>query len=86
MEIRVLGSGCASCQKLYEVVERAVAQTGVSANLQKVEDFQEIMSYGVLATPAVAINGKVVSAGKIPDVSKVSTWLTTAAAEEQGAV
>jgi small redox-active disulfide protein 2 len=85
MDVRVLGSGCANCRKLQQVAEQAIAQTGVSAQLSKVEDFQEIMRYGVMATPALVVDEKVVSVGKIPDVGQVSSWLTTAAAREHGA-
>lgn len=86
MEVKVLGPGCANCKKLYEVAERAIAETGVAAHLSKVEDYQEITRYGVLATPALVINDAPLSAGRVPDVAQVSTWLTTAAMKEQAAV
>ena len=81
MDVKVLGSGCGNCQKLFQVVERAIAQTGVDATPIKVEDYQEIMRYGVLSTPALVIDETVRSAGKVPDVTQVSIWLATAAAE-----
>lgn len=83
MDVKVLGQGCANCKKLYEVVERAIAQTGVAASLTKIEDCQAIMRYGVLLTPALVINEAALSAGHLPDVAEVSTWLTTAAMQEQ---
>ncbi|MCZ7662639.1 MAG: thioredoxin family protein [Thermoleophilia bacterium] len=85
MDIRILGSGCANCKRLHQIVERSLAQTGTSATLTKVEDIPTIMRYGVLSTPALVINEVVVSAGKVPDVAQVSTWLTTAAGREQPA-
>ncbi len=80
MDIKILGTGCAKCKKLYETVERAVAQTGVTAALTKVEDVPSIMKYRVMSTPALVIDETVVAAGRLPDISQVSTWLTTAEA------
>ena len=84
MEVKILGTGCANCQKLYAAVEQALVQTGLQADLAKIEDVQAIMSYGVLTTPALVINGTVVVAGKVPNVAQISSWLTTAAMREQG--
>jgi small redox-active disulfide protein 2 len=81
MDIKVLGTGCATCSKLYATVEQAIAQTGVDATLSKVEDIDAIMRHGVMTTPALVIDGKVVAAGRVPDVAQVSSWLTTAEAE-----
>lgn len=86
MNVKVLGPGCANCQKLYAVAQQAIAQTGVPADLSKVEDYQQIMRYGVLSTPALVVNEALLSAGRQPDVAEVSTWLTAAAAREQEAV
>lgn len=82
MDIKILGTGCANCKKLYATVEQAVAQTGVTAALSKVEDVPSIMKYGVMTTPALVIDETVVAAGRLPDVSQVSTWLTTAEAKK----
>jgi len=79
MEIKILGSGCSNCQKLYEVAVRAVEQSGVQAEVEKVEEIEAIMAHGVMMTPALVIDGEVMSAGKVPDSSQVATWLTTAA-------
>lgn len=77
MDIKILGTGCSNCKKLYETTERAVAQSGVTAVLTKVEDMPSIMKYGVMSTPALVIDETVVSAGRLPDTAQVSTWLTT---------
>lgn len=82
MKIQVLGTGCIKCNRLYAEVERAVAQAGVNAELQKVEKLDEIMSFGVPLTPALVINGKVKSAGNIPGVSQIVAWITDAAQEK----
>jgi small redox-active disulfide protein 2 len=84
MDVKILGSGCANCKKLYAVVEEALVQTGIQAELSKVEDVQAIMTYGVMSTPALVIDETVVSAGKVPRVAEVSSWLASAAMKEQG--
>lgn len=82
MDVKVLGAGCANCNKLYEVTTQAIAQTGVQAKVTKVEDFKDIALCGVMAIPALVIDGEVKSAGKIPELAEVFVWLTTAAARE----
>ena len=79
IEIKVLGSGCANCKRLYGEAEKAVAQLSASATLSKVEDIREIMAFRILATPALVINGEVKSAGRIPNAGEILTWLATAA-------
>jgi small redox-active disulfide protein 2 len=81
MNIKVLGTGCAKCAELQDVVERAIAQTGMDATVTKVEDMQAIMRYGVMSTPALVIDERVVSSGRVPDVAQIGSWLTSAAAE-----
>ncbi len=75
MDIKVLGTGCTKCKKLFEEVTKAVADSGVDATVEKVEKIDEITSYGVLVTPALVINGEVKSSGKIPKVAKIIEWL-----------
>lgn len=66
MNIKVLGTGCMNCVKLYEVVQEAIVEMNKSISLEKVEDLAEIMSYGVMKTPALVIDDEVVLQGKIP--------------------
>jgi small redox-active disulfide protein 2 len=75
MEIKVLGSGCARCHETERRVMNALAQLGVAADVCKVTDVKEIMSYGVLGTPAIVVNGKVKCYGKVPAVEEVNKWL-----------
>lgn len=63
--IKVLGSGCASCHAQYENTKEAVRQMGLSANVEYVTDLQKVMEYGVMSMPALVVNEKVVSAGKV---------------------
>ena len=75
MKIRVLGTGCPKCKKLYEEAEKAIAQSGRSAELEKVEKLEEIMSYGVMMTPALVIDEEVVSVGKVAKSAEISNWI-----------
>ena len=81
MEIKVLGPGCANCKRLFQEAERAVAQAGVAATLTKVESMEEIAGYGILRTPGLVIDGKVVASGRIPLASEITTMITTALAK-----
>jgi small redox-active disulfide protein 2 len=76
MEIKVLGTGCAKCKSLEKATNEAVAKTGVNATITKVEDIVEIMNFGVMTTPALVIDGKVVVKGKVPSVDEISKLLT----------
>ena len=71
MEIKILGTGCKKCKELEARVKEAVAKSNRFANIQKVEDIQEIMKYGVMSTPGLVINGKVVSTGKVLTVDEI---------------
>lgn len=73
--IKVLGTGCANCKTTLKLIEEAAAAKGVAVQLEKVEDLQEIMRHGVMSTPGVVIDGKVVHAGGIPGRDKVDAWL-----------
>lgn len=74
MDIKVLGSGCAKCKATIDILEKAAAAKGVAITLTKVEDIREIVGYGVMSTPAVVIDGKVVHAGSVPAGGKVEEW------------
>ena len=65
MNIKVLGSGCVKCKKLYANVEAALKESQIDATLEKVEDINKIIDYGVMMTPGLVINEKVVSVGKV---------------------
>ena len=76
MEIKVLGPGCAKCKKTEERVRAVVAETGVSADVEKVTDLMQIAGYGVFGTPAVVVDGEVKCVGKIPSEDDVKAWIT----------
>jgi small redox-active disulfide protein 2 len=74
-DIKVLGTGCANCRTTVKLIEEVAAEKGVGIALSKVEDLPEIMKYGVMSTPGVVVDGKVVHAGGIPDRAKIAGWL-----------
>jgi len=76
MDIKVLGPGCAKCQQTEKVVKEAVAETGVSATVEKVTDIRKIAEYGVFGTPAVVVDGDVKCVGKVPSKQDVKKWIS----------
>jgi small redox-active disulfide protein 2 len=74
-KIKILGTGCAKCQKLAAVTEDAARALGLPYELQKVTDLKEIMSFGVMFTPALVVDGQVKVAGKVPSVEDVKKLL-----------
>jgi len=76
MDIKVLGPGCAKCQQTEKIVKEAVAESGVSATVEKVTDMLKIAEYGVFGTPSVVVYGEVKSVGKIPTKEDVKKWIS----------
>lgn len=75
MNIKVLGMGCCNCSKLKEITEEAVKELGIEATIEKVEDMSKIMSYGVMRTPALVVDEKVVVQGRIPKKDEIKKLL-----------
>jgi len=75
MKIEILGPGCPRCKMLEENVRKAVAETGVKADISKVTAIDKIIEYGIMSTPALVIGGEVKSSGKIADVAEIKKWL-----------
>jgi small redox-active disulfide protein 2 len=71
MEIKVLGTGCPRCKTLEKTTRDVVAEMGIEANIEKEEDIVKIMGYGIMHTPALVINGKVVLSGRVPSASEI---------------
>jgi small redox-active disulfide protein 2 len=78
LTIKVLGSGCANCKRLEQLALKVVDELGVEAEVLKVTDPTKYADYGILSTPGLVINEKVVSAGRIPTPAEVTTWLVNA--------
>ncbi len=75
MVIKILGSGCCNCKKLEANVREAVKQLGIEATIEKVQDFKEIMAYGVMRTPALVVDEKVKVVGRVPSVEDIKKYL-----------
>ena len=80
MLIQVLGTGCAKCRTLYETVTKAVQESGVEAQVEKVEDILKIMAFEILMTPGLVINGQVKAAGRVPSVEEIKKLIAEAKA------
>lgn len=76
MNIQVLGTGCPKCKTLEKITREVVAETGIDANITKVEDIMEIMQFNVMTTPALVVDGKVVLKGRVPSNSELKEILT----------
>ena len=72
--VKVLGTGCANCKNTVKLIDEVAKAKGIEVQLEKVEQIQDIMTYGVLSTPGVVIDGKVVHAGGVPARAKVEGW------------
>lgn len=78
MDIKVLGMGCARCRDLEQRVRKALEETGLAADVEKIEDIQKIMTYRVMGTPGLVIDGKVKSAGRLPTLNEIKAWILEA--------
>ena len=72
--IKVLGTGCANCKNTLQLINQVAQAKGIEIQLEKIEDLQQIMVHGVMSTPGVVIDGKVVHAGGVPTRAKVESW------------
>jgi small redox-active disulfide protein 2 len=78
LNIKILGSGCANCKRLEQITRKVVESMALEAEVVKVTDYADIMTYNVLSTPGLVINEKVVSSGRIPSEGEINTFLTNA--------
>jgi len=76
MNIKILGSGCKNCRKLEENVIEALKNMNIEATMEKVTDMKDIMSYNILSTPALVVDGKVLFSGQVPNAKKIQELLT----------
>ena len=75
MKIKILGTGCTNCKKLEANVREAVKELGIDATIEKVENFKEIMAYGVMKTPALVVDEQVKVMGRVPAVEDLKKYL-----------
>jgi len=76
MQIQVLGSGCPTCKKLFELTKQAVQELGISAEVEYITDIQKIVEMGVMQMPVLAIDGKPILTGFVPDIEKIKSLLS----------
>jgi len=76
MDIKILGTGCPKCKTLEHLTREVVTKNGIDATITKVEDIMEIMKYNIMTTPALVIDGKVVSKGRVPSAEEIKQFLT----------
>jgi small redox-active disulfide protein 2 len=81
LNVKVLGPGCANCVKVESIAKQAVTSLGVEAHVEKITNRAEFTKYGLLATPGLVINEKLVCGGRIPEEAEVVTWLADALEE-----
>lgn len=74
IEVKVLGAGCKNCETTVQLIETVTQENAIEIQLEKVEDMADIMSYGVMSTPGVVINGKVAHVGSVPDKQTILGW------------
>jgi small redox-active disulfide protein 2 len=75
MDIKILGTGCAKCKATADMITRVAGEAGRTVSIEKIEDMRQIVSFGVMTTPAVVIGGKVVHKGSVPSHDQVLGWL-----------
>jgi small redox-active disulfide protein 2 len=83
MNVKILGSGCPNCQRLEQVVVEALDMLGVEATVEHIRDHTQYARYGLLHTPGLVINEKLISAGRVPSQAEIITLVTTALAEAE---
>ena len=84
VSIKVLGTGCPNCKRVEAIAREVTTELGVAAAVEKVTDIRAIMGYGIMSTPGLVVEDKVVSAGRVPSKAEVTSWITTALAAKQG--
>lgn len=75
MEIKILGPGCPKCGQTEKMVKEVVAEAGVEATVEKITDVMQIMTFRVMSTPAVVVNGQIKSVGKVPKKEEILAWI-----------
>ena len=74
-KLQILGTGCPKCKKLFEITDQAAKSIGIEYEIEKVEDIQQIIAFGVMMTPALAVNGEVKVSGKVPTADEIKRMI-----------
>ena len=75
VDVKILGTGCSKCKRLEKIVRSLCEKERIVASIEKVEDINKIIEYGVMATPGLVVNGEVKAAGRIPKEAEIISWL-----------
>ncbi|GAB4546771.1 MAG: thioredoxin family protein [Anaerolineales bacterium] len=86
LTVKILGSGCANCKKLEAIVRDILAKENIPAEIVKVTEYPDIMAYGVMSTPGLVVNEKVLAAGRIPSPAQIAQWLNEALGKPSGMI
>jgi small redox-active disulfide protein 2 len=86
LTIKILGSGCANCKKLEAVTRQVIEKENIQAEIVKVTDYADIMAYGIMSTPGLVVNEKVLSAGRIPSPVQITQWLNEGMGKPSGMI
>lgn len=78
MNIKILGTGCPTCQKLEDMAKQAVSELNISATFEKVKDIDKILDYNVIRTPGLVIDEELKSSGKLPSINEIKGWIQEA--------
>lgn len=78
LNIKILGGGCANCKRLEQITRKAAEDNQIAAEFAHVTDYAEIMKFGVMSTPALVVDGKVLCSGRIPSENEIAGWLKAA--------
>lgn len=78
MNIKILGGGCANCKRLEQIARKVVEENHIEAEFEKVMEYADIMKFGVMSTPGLVVDGKVLCSGRIPSEAEVAAWLKAA--------
>ncbi len=77
LDIKILGTGCAKCQNLYQLTNEVVTENNIQATIEKVEDIEKIMEYEVMNTPALVVDNKVVVKGRVPNKTEILEFISS---------
>ena len=83
MNIKILGPGCARCHQLEQAAKEVVKELGIEASIEEVKDIKRIMTYPILTTPGLVVNGELVCSGRVPSKAEVTQFIINALAREE---
>jgi len=77
MNVKILGTGCVNCKRVEAIVREVAAEAGVQADVEEVKEIPAILSYGIMHTPGLVVDGELKASGRVPSRAEIAEWLTT---------